>query len=89
MERMRGVLPAVVDRLRGMSRVHADAAGVTSGVRDAQERLDMLEKEVKEWKDALGKVEGGVKESTMQVGVVASRVEDVVKELEGRIEKLE
>lgn len=69
--------------------VHADAAGVTSGLKDVASRLEKMEGEIKEWKEAIGNVEGGLKDVVGRTGGVAERVEDVILGLEERVKKLE
>jgi len=82
------VVPGILDRLRGMSIVHADAAGVTGGLKDVEGRLGGLEREIKEWREALERVEGGLKETGGKVQGIVERVEEVVTGLEGRVKKL-
>jgi nuclear migration protein JNM1 len=88
-DRIAPVVPGVLDRLRAMRIVHADAAGVTSGLKDVATRLGKMEGEIKEWKDAIGKVEGGLKDVVGSIGGVAERVEEVILGLEERVKKLE
>jgi nuclear migration protein JNM1 len=88
-DRIAPVVPGVLDRLRAMRIVHADAAGVTSGLKDAAARLGRMEGEIKEWKESIGKVEGGLNAIVGRIGGVAGRVEEVILGLEGRVKKLE
>jgi nuclear migration protein JNM1 len=78
----------VVDRLRSMARVHADAAGVTGGVKTVEEGLGRMEGEVKEWRAVLEKVEMGMKDVGGKVGGAVEQVEKVVKDLEGRVKEM-
>ena len=48
-----------------------------------------MESEVREWEEVLGKVEGGLKTVAERVGGVSESIEEVVLQLEGRVEKLE
>jgi len=82
------LVPGVVERLRTMSRVHADAAGTTGGMKDIRERLGRMEKDLKEWEEGLSKVEIALKEVGGQIGGVAERIEQVVSGLEDRVKKL-
>lgn len=83
------ILPGILERLRGMRMVHNDAAGVTGGIKELQERVQGLEREVKEWDESLAVVEGGLREVGPRVGGVVEKVEDVVLRLEGRVGRLE
>jgi len=82
------LVPGVVERLRTMSRVHADAAGTTGGMKDIRERLGRMERDLKEWEEGISKVEIALKEVGGQIGGVAERIEQVVSGLEDRVKKL-
>jgi len=82
------LMGGVVERLRCMARVHADAAGVTSGLKTVEEGLRRMEGEAKEWRTALEKVEGEMKNVGGKVGGVVEQVEKVVKDLEGRVKEV-
>ena len=88
-DRISPIIPGVLERLRGMKIVHADAAAVTSGIKDVGERMGRMEKEVTEWEEAVGRVEMGLKEVAGRIGGVVERVEEVIMELEGRVKKME
>jgi len=88
MDRVIPLLPGILDRLRSMRIVHADAANVTSGINDANSRLQKLEGEVKEWEGAIQRVETALKDVAGHVGTSVQRVEQVVSQLEGRVDKL-
>ena len=83
------VVPGIVDRLRAMRVIHADAAGVTTGIKDAAGRIVAMEKEIKEWKEALARVEIGLKDAAGRVGTAVQKVEEMVTGLEGRVKNLE
>ena len=78
----------VVERLRCMARVHADAAGVTAGVKSVEGGLERMDGDVKEWRTALERVEGGMKEMGGKVRGVVEQVEKVVKGMEGRVKEM-
>jgi len=82
------VLPGVVERLRGMRRVHGEAGAVAGGLAEVWGRLEGLEGDVKGWREAVGRVEGMLVEVSGQVGGTVERVEGVVKGLEERVERL-
>lgn len=83
------MVPGILDRLRGMSIVHADAAGVATGLKDVEARMGSMQREIKEWNEALEKVEGEMRESGERAKGMANRVEKVVSDLEDQVKKLE
>ena len=83
------VVPGILDRLRGMSIVHADAAAVATGLKDVEARMGSMQREIKEWNEALEKVEGEMRESGERAKGMADRVEKVVSDLEDQVKKLE
>jgi nuclear migration protein JNM1 len=87
-DRISPLLPGILDRLRGMAVVHADAVGVTTGIKDVRETLGRMEKEVREWELSIKSVESGLKGVEGRVSGVLERVEQVISGLEGRVEKL-
>jgi nuclear migration protein JNM1 len=78
----------VLERLRCMARVHADAAGVTQGVKTVEEGLEKMKGEAKEWRGALERVEKGMKDVGVKVGGVVEKVDKVVKDLERRVKEM-
>jgi nuclear migration protein JNM1 len=83
------VVPGILDRLRGMSIVHADAAGVATGLKEVEVRIGSVQREIKEWNEALERVESEMRESGERVNGTANRVEKVVRDLEDQVKKLE
>lgn len=83
------VVPGILDRLRGMSIVHADAAGVATGLKEVEVRIGSVQREIKEWNEALERVESEMRESGERVNGMANRVEKVVSDLEDQVKKLE
>lgn len=87
-ERVTPVVPGILERLRGMRVVHADAAGVTTGIKEANVQMERMGQDFGEWREALTKVEGGLDEARTSVQVAVERVEVLLKGLEERIDKL-
>jgi prefoldin subunit 5 len=69
--------------------VHADASVVTAGIKDIGVRLEKMESEVREWDEAIGKVEEGLKDVAGRICGAMDKVEEAISELKTRIENLE
>lgn len=87
-ENLTPVLPPLLDRLRSLRAIHADAA-------TASETLDRIEKqqtdmvaELKQWNEGLEKIEGAMKEGDVTVQGNMKVMEGWVKDLEERMAKL-
>ncbi|KAL8830507.1 MAG: hypothetical protein Q9170_005710 [Blastenia crenularia] len=81
------LLPSVLDRLRSLRAIHADAALASEALSKVESRQTAMAEELQEWKDGLGKVE-----SAMQVGEKSMKenmgqIDGWVKELETRLRK--
>jgi len=87
-DRIGPVLPGVIERLRGMRVVHADAAGVVGGLKEMVERIGKMEGEVQNWEAGVGRVEAGKAEVQGRVLEVVEKVEEVVKGLQTRVSQL-
>jgi nuclear migration protein JNM1 len=87
-ESLTPMLPSLLDRLRSLRAIHADAA-------TASQTLDRIEKqqvdmtgEMKQWRDGLEKMEGVIKEGDTSVQGNMKVMEGWVKDLEERMAKL-
>ena len=82
------LLPVVLERLRALSVLHNGAAGAKGLVEDLEGRQREMKEEVGRWRDAVERVEMGMKEA----GAVMRENVDVlggrVREVEGRVEQL-
>ncbi|KAH6690397.1 Dynamitin-domain-containing protein [Plectosphaerella plurivora] len=87
-ENLAPLLPPLLDRLRSLRDIHSEAA-------TASETLERLEKEqadmageMKQWRDGLEKVEEAIKEGDAAMSGNAKIIEQWVKDLEARMDKL-
>ncbi|KAG4302259.1 hypothetical protein PCK1_001531 [Pneumocystis canis] len=80
------ILPNLLDRLKALRIVHADAATVTTGFKDCTERQKIIQEELIELKDTLERVESTMKESKGIIQSNMKEIENMVKELEQKIE---
>ncbi|KAH0609118.1 uncharacterized protein H6S33_001346 [Morchella sextelata] len=83
-EGMGPMLPAVLDRLRSLRAIHADAGRAVEALARVERRQEEMAAEVGRWREALEKVEGVVGESRVAVGANMKEVEGWVRELEAR-----
>ena len=82
------MLPPLLDRLRSLRAIHADAATASDTLdRIEQEQVDLTE-ELKQWRDGLEKIEGAVKDGDTAIKGNMKVMEGWVKELEERVAKL-
>ena len=83
------LLPPLLDRLRSLREIHADAATASELLDDlAQQQADTAA-EVKQWREGLEKMETALREGEVTMGKNAEVMEGWVKQLEARLDRLE
>lgn len=87
-ESLSPLLPPLLDRLRSLRLVHADAANASESLAKAESRQQVMAEEMRTWREGLEKVESVLKQSEQTVAGNTSAVEGWVKELEERLQKL-
>jgi len=87
-ESMKPVLPAMLDRLRSLRKVHQDAGRAAETLGRVERRQEEMQAEIKRWEEALGKLEVVVKEGTGTVEGNVVKVEGWVKEIEEKMKIL-
>ncbi|CCX30163.1 Dynamitin-domain-containing protein [Pyronema domesticum] len=87
-EGMRPLLPAMLERLRSLRAIHADAGRASETIRQMEERIEENEAEIQKWTEALVNMEGVVKENRGQVEENVKMVEGWVKEIEEKMKRL-
>ncbi|KAI5812176.1 Dynamitin-domain-containing protein [Pyronema omphalodes] len=87
-EGMRPLLPAMLERLRSLRAIHADAGRASETIRQMEERIEENEAEIQKWTEALVKMESVVKENKGQVEENVKMVEGWVKEIEDKMKRL-
>ncbi|EMR11378.1 hypothetical protein PNEG_00403 [Pneumocystis murina B123] len=83
------ILPNLLDRLKALRIIHADAAAVTTGLKDCTQRQHIIQDEMIELKETLQKVESAMKESKMTIQSNMIEIENMVKELEQKVDHFE
>jgi nuclear migration protein JNM1 len=87
-EGMRPLLPAMLERLRSLRAIHADAGRASETISQMEERIEENEAEIQKWTEALVNMEGVVKENRGQVEENVKMVEGWVKEIEEKMKRL-
>ncbi|KAI4730956.1 hypothetical protein E4T49_01360 [Aureobasidium sp. EXF-10728] len=81
-------LPPLLTRLRSLRTLHANAVTASQTLDDVEQRQDEADKEIREWRDGLKKVEDAVARAESGMLENSAAVETWVKELEERVKKL-
>lgn len=87
-EQLAPLLPPLLDRLRSLRAIHADAAGASELLDElAQQQADTAA-EVKQWRQGLDTIEAALRDGEATMGRNAQVMEGWVKGLEARLDKL-
>lgn len=84
-ESLAPLLPPVLERLRSLRALHADAASASQNLSRVESRQDEMEGELKSWKEGLENLEGMMKQGEQTMRENMGSIEGWVKELEGRM----
>lgn len=87
-ESLAPLLPSVLDRLRSLQTVHAEAATASQTLAQLEARQDAMVQELKDWREGLEKVESAMKQGEHTMAGNVTVVEKWVKELEDRMRRL-
>ncbi|KAI9708137.1 MAG: hypothetical protein M1828_003100 [Chrysothrix sp. TS-e1954] len=87
-ESLAPLLPAVVERLRSLRMLHAEAGDAAQRLKDVERRQGMLGQEIAKWQDGLGRVESAIEKGQAVRSGNRQEVENWVRELEGRMDRL-
>ncbi|KAM0743651.1 hypothetical protein ACQRIT_001910 [Beauveria bassiana] len=87
-ESLAPMLPPLLDRLRSLRAIHADAAAASQTLDQIEQRQADMTAELKQWREGLQKLEETMKESDSTVKGNMMVMEGWVKDLEGRMAKL-
>ena len=82
------LLPSLLDRLRSLQLVHADAAVASQNLSQLEARQEAMAEEIKEWREGLEKVELAMKHGEEAMIKNVYVVEGWVKELEERMQRI-
>jgi len=88
-ESLAPMLPSVLDRLRSLRTLHADAATASQTLAKVESRQEDMKQELQGWREGLEKVETAMQEGEQTMKGNTETIEAWVKELEDRIRKLD
>lgn len=88
-ESLAPLLPSVLDRLRSLRTIHAEAASASESLDHALQRQEEMATDIKKWREGLERVEEAMKHGETTTSGNMKVVEGWVKELELRMAKLE
>lgn len=86
-ESLSPLLPSVLDRLRSLRAIHADAALASESLAKVESRQAAMAEELTEWKDGLGKVELAMQTGERSMKENVEAIDGWVKDLEKRLQK--
>ncbi|KAI4221547.1 MAG: hypothetical protein LQ349_007816, partial [Xanthoria aureola] len=86
-ESLSPLLPMVLDRLRSLRIIHADAANASESLAKVENRQAAMAEELKEWREGLEKMELALQRGETSMKENMGMVDGWVKELESRIGK--
>ena len=87
-ESLAPLLPSLLDRLRSLRYIHADAATASQSLATVESRQEAMEEEIKGWREGLEKVERAMAQGEQTMNGNTKTVEGWVRELEDRMQKL-
>ncbi|KAL8794284.1 MAG: hypothetical protein Q9195_003110 [Heterodermia aff. obscurata] len=87
-EALSPMLPPLLDRLRSLRSVHAEAAGAQQGLARIESRQEAMAEDLRSWRAGLEKVEGMFEQGRETMAGNMGAIEGWVKELEERMGKL-
>ncbi|KAK4698125.1 nuclear migration protein JNM1, partial [Lecanoromycetidae sp. Uapishka_2] len=87
-ESLAPLLPSVLDRLRSLRILHADAASASQTLSKVESRQEAMKDELQGWREGLEKVEKAMEQGEQTMKGNTEMVEGWVKELEERMRKI-
>ncbi|KAI0394796.1 Dynamitin-domain-containing protein [Xylariaceae sp. FL0594] len=87
-ENLMPILPHVLDRLRSLRSIHADAATATDTLERIEHAQRDMAEDIKQWREGLEKIEESMKEGETAMSGNMKVVEGWVKELESKMARL-
>lgn len=87
-EHLTPLLPPLLDRLRSLRMIHADAATASETLTRLEQKQSEMTTEIQQWKEGLEKVEASMKDGESAMEKNMNVVSGWVKDLEGKMAKL-
>ncbi|KAI1176826.1 Dynamitin-domain-containing protein [Nemania sp. FL0916] len=87
-ENLTPLLPPLLDRLRSLRNIHADAAAASDILEQIEKNQSDMASDIKQWRDGLEKIEATMSESETSMTKNMKVIEGWVKELEMKMAQL-
>lgn len=87
-ENLTPILPPLLDRLRSLRAIHADAATASDTLTRIEKQQAEMAAELKQWNEGLVKIETAIKEGNVSIENNKQVMEEWVKDLQERMEDL-
>ena len=88
-EKLSPIIPAVLDRLRSLRAIHADAGKAAAGLDEIEKKQAEMAGDIKNWSAALERVEQVMERTAVVFMNNVEKVEEWVRELEARVQALD
>jgi len=87
-ENLAPVLPLLLDRLRSLRAIHADAATASQALSDIEGQQKDMASDIKQWREGLGKIEKVMEDGETAMAGNMTIIDGWLKELEAKMTKL-
>ncbi|TLD24755.1 hypothetical protein PspLS_05499 [Pyricularia sp. CBS 133598] len=87
-ENLAPLLPPLLDRLRSLRAIHADAAAASETLDNLEQNQSDMAAEIRSWREGLGKVEAAMRDGEASMEKNANVIEGWVKDLEKKVTAL-
>ncbi|TLS25350.1 hypothetical protein PpBr36_07670 [Pyricularia pennisetigena] len=87
-ENLAPLLPPLLDRLRSLRTIHADAAAASETLDNLEQNQSDMAAEIRSWREGLEKVEAAMRDGEASMEKNANVIEEWVKDLEKRVTTL-
>ncbi|OLL23856.1 putative dynactin subunit 2 [Neolecta irregularis DAH-3] len=87
-EKLEGIVPHILDRLRSLKVIHDESANVVDGLRTVELKSEEITEDIAKWKEAVEKLESLMNQIMTDVGGNVSVLNSRIADLEDRISKV-
>jgi len=87
-ESLAPVLPPLLDRLRSLRAIHADASTASQVLTDIEAQQEDMATDIKQWREGLAKIETAMEEGETAMASNMTVIDGWLKELEAKMTKL-
>jgi len=87
-EKLEGIVPPILDRLRSLKVIHDESANVIKGLQSVESKSEVITQDIEKWKTTIEKLEGLMNQIVTDVGGNVSVLNCRIADLEERISVL-